>query len=200
MPNSVVYRLYVPVQDIAFLHSFACTMFKSLFLFTLTGFTAASAINKRACIADNCLRALTGTSGGQGTLRPVLASSDCSTFLSTVVTYTSTPATLTVYATSTVSSSETTTVSSTITSTILTGSTETDTATTTTYYTTSIQHGDPARLVRRSTNTEVPTYASACSGAVRFSSACSCMGILPTTSTSTTVAPVPVRITCSRSD
>lgn len=53
--------------------------------------------------------------------------------------------------------------------------------------TTTVTPAPTAPLARRAEG-PIPDYASACSGAVRYSSACSCLGVLPTTFT----APTPV--------
>jgi len=55
----------------------------------LAGLVAANPLlDKRACVADNCLRALTGTAGSQGTARPVIASADCSSYFASQITVT----------------------------------------------------------------------------------------------------------------
>lgn len=58
--------------------------------------------------------------------------------------------------------------------------------------TTTVTPGPTAPLAKRAGG-PIPDYASACSGAVRYSSACSCLGVLPTTFT----APTPVSAQCS---
>jgi hypothetical protein len=203
----------------------------------LAGLALGSAVRdvqKRACAADDCLRALTGTGSLQGTTRPVLAKSDCSSFMRTILTTTVTPATVTSTVTrlstqtSTLVQSATTTVTSTTTTattttttttpipstitTAVTASTQTLTVTVTTAtstVTTTVSTTLTAatttisttlynkrsahpldRVVRRSAN-PVPSYASACSGTVRFSSACSCFGITGTTSLTTATANTP---------
>ena len=104
------------------------------------------ALAPRACNADNCARAVTGSAA-----QPALSvrSSDCASFLAVTVTP---PAV---------------TVTSAAAAAVVT----------------------PADA----TSSAVPTYASACSGAVRYSSACSCLGVTGTTTTvaapTVTVAP-----------
>jgi hypothetical protein len=79
---------------------------------------------------------------------------------------------------------------------VITVTTPSSTSTTVEYtatYTT-ITHTPGVLLKRTVTESPaIPTYASACSGAVRYSSACSCFGVFPTTSTSTILV-TPVRI------
>jgi hypothetical protein len=61
-------------------------------LFAVFGLAGAAVLENRAvCVADNCLRALTGTGSNQMATRPVIAKSDCSSYLSTVVFTTVTP-------------------------------------------------------------------------------------------------------------
>jgi hypothetical protein len=57
----------------------------------LTGYAAAFVLERGACTADNCLRALTGTGSNDKATRPVIAKADCSSFLSTLVYATVTP-------------------------------------------------------------------------------------------------------------
>ncbi|KAI9740804.1 MAG: hypothetical protein M1835_003123 [Candelina submexicana] len=157
-----------------------------------------------ACNADNCLRAVRATAA----TRLPQASSDCSSFLKATVT----PATVT----STASTTTTTTVVSTVTQTQTTYSIIGDGSQVTARdalpepsIEARINSPNAPQLGRRddvkipSPNKEspvtlaarqatvvpssVPTYASACSGTVRYSSACSCIGVTATTST----APAP---------
>ncbi|KAK6517052.1 hypothetical protein TWF506_006930 [Arthrobotrys conoides] len=128
------------------------------------------------CNADNCLRAIRVTS------RLASASADCASFFAIpTVTYTDT-----------LSFSETSFSTTFITKTTtieLTDTTSIDTATTTTLSiapTTTLTVNAPLR--KRDGAQSIPAYASPCSGAVRFSSACQCIGIAsPTVTPSTTV-------------
>jgi hypothetical protein len=60
---------------------------KLILLVAASGLAAARLIDRRtpSCTPDNCLRALTGTGSNQMATRPIIASSDCSTFMSTLV-------------------------------------------------------------------------------------------------------------------
>ncbi|KAI9724081.1 MAG: hypothetical protein M1812_000800 [Candelaria pacifica] len=156
------------------------------------------------CNADNCLRAVRATA----TTRLPQASSDCSSFLRQTVT----PATVT----STASATTTTTVVSTVTQTQTTysiiggGVTKRDAlpepsaAVEARLNSPEAPHlqrraekipspnkESPVTLAARQATvvpTAIPAYASPCSGAVRYSSACSCLGVTGTTTT----APAPV--------
>jgi hypothetical protein len=80
---------------------------------------------------------------------------------------------------------------------VITVTTPSSTSTTSVEYTatyTTVTY-TPGFLLKRTVTESpaIPTYASACSGAVRYSSACSCFGVFPTTSTSTILV-TPVRI------
>jgi hypothetical protein len=62
--------------------------------FLLFSLVAASVLEKRGsqgCAADNCLRALTGNGSNDKTARPVVAKSDCSSFMLTTAVVTVTP-------------------------------------------------------------------------------------------------------------
>ncbi|KAF3932500.1 hypothetical protein ABW19_dt0209559 [Dactylella cylindrospora] len=121
------------------------------------------------CHADNCLRAIRATS------RLAQASADCSSYLLTTVT----PDTVTITEYSTISEVAEETVLTTDvetffeTSTLLIPATATveqpGTLITVTSY-------DPA-LKKRQVAPTIPAYASPCSSAPRFTSACSCIGI-----------------------
>ncbi|KAL2066108.1 hypothetical protein VTL71DRAFT_2179 [Oculimacula yallundae] len=126
---------------------------------------SASVINARApavCNADNCLRAL------RNTQFPTRGSTDCAAYLRTTVT----PATVTVTATATSSVFSTSIIGVTLTSSV--EETATDTVLQTNIQTATVTLA-PQPFKRADTNT-VPAYASACSGQVRYSSACSCLG------------------------
>ncbi|RDW85974.1 hypothetical protein BP5796_04299 [Coleophoma crateriformis] len=124
--------------------------------------TANTVIPRAACNADNCLRAVTGTAGVNNKPVLTLRQADCSSFLAATVT----PgiSTITVTATATVTSGpQRRAVDS---------------------------HGNEIGEMEKRVVTAaaaVPTYASACSGGVRYSSACSCFGI--TAYTVTAAAP-----------
>jgi len=139
-------------------------------------------------LQDNCARAVSGTYRGTATVAAHAA--DCSSFLATTVT----PATSTSYVTATVAPVTQTTTDATLiidvtttVSTILGG-------------TTNVEVYNKRGVPTTSAGKSVPSYASACSGAVRFSSACLCMGISPITYTATaptttvTVTPAPTTV------
>ncbi|KAK6509768.1 hypothetical protein TWF481_004498 [Arthrobotrys musiformis] len=129
------------------------------------------------CAADNCLRAI------RATARLSDASTQCSSFFAIpTVTYTET-----------LSFSETSFSTTFITKTTtieVTASTSTDTTTTTTLQiapTTTLTVNAALRK-RGEAVPSIPAYASPCSGAVRFSSACLCIGVAsPTVTPSTTI-------------
>jgi hypothetical protein len=85
-----------PLRPQPLLQALSHHTMKLSFAVLLASVAAASVLEKRAtsCAADNCLRALTGTGSNTMTARPVIAKADCSSFLSTVVTTTITPADL----------------------------------------------------------------------------------------------------------
>ncbi|KAE9379735.1 hypothetical protein N431DRAFT_527158 [Stipitochalara longipes BDJ] len=153
------------------------------------GISASPAIAARGCNADNCLRAIEAAAfvTRQGTI-------DCSSYFRTTVT----PATVTV----TNTASHTTSTATSLTNTAVLTSTQTKVVTLTTPVTTTSIETDfttytvtvePVTVVtfdkRQLTvvPSSIPAYASACSGSVRYSSACSCVGV--TKSTVTAVAP-----------
>ncbi|MCJ1320227.1 hypothetical protein MMC15_005565 [Xylographa vitiligo] len=125
-------------------------------LSVLCGLAAAVAAvtTTSACNADNCLRAVRGTS-----LPTRSGAADCSSFFEATVT----PATSTVTATATVTSFSN-------------------------KRRRALNAAENALEARQMTvvPTAIPTYASACSGSVRYSSACSCIGVTATTSTAAT--------------
>ncbi|KAK8131678.1 hypothetical protein PG984_008116 [Apiospora sp. TS-2023a] len=116
--------------------------------------------NNNGCNADNCARAVTGTRLGSASVSAYRQ--DCTSFMSATVT----PPTSTVTVTTTPDTCD--------------------------------EDEAPQTLMRRVHQkraegvtvfpTAVPAYASACSGAVRYSSACSCWGV----SAVFTTAPTPV--------
>ncbi|KAK6524145.1 hypothetical protein TWF694_005806 [Orbilia ellipsospora] len=150
-------------------------MKKFLTFLSLAAFTRANIIPKRDCAADNCLRAIRNAD------RPGTA--DCSSYLR--ATYT--PPTVTYYVTQTASVTatetdaqiETDTIHVTATNTIET--TEIVTVTATDTITTELPLVNKRQVTVIPLN--IPAYATPCAGAVRYSSACSCIGVLPTTLT-----------------
>ncbi|KAF3942266.1 hypothetical protein ABW19_dt0203450 [Dactylella cylindrospora] len=160
-------------------------MFKSTIILAFGAATAVSGFvlgPRAACNADLCLRSVRAT---QRT-----GSADCASFWRT--TYT--PDTVTVMSTLTVSVPTTTTLSTTEVDTIhLTSITQipsTLTITVQSTVTNTITMGINF-FKRQEPGNIIPTYASACSGTVRYSSACSCVGV----STITTItAPAPTTI------
>ncbi|KAK6514726.1 hypothetical protein TWF281_004921 [Arthrobotrys megalospora] len=155
------------------------------------GFAAAASCAalveaRAACNADNCLRALRAT---QISGRLEQASSACNSFWVNTVT----PSITTI--------TETATYSTTIISVVLTTDTNTahETVTSTVFEDATTQ-GDPTSTQtiftpaplpgkkKRSVSGAFPAWASACSGAVRFTSACSCIGV---TTAITVTAPAP---------
>lgn len=114
--------------------------------------TGLASIQKRACVADNCARAVTGTRRGPS--HTLTASSDCSSFLH-----------------------ETTTIPLSLTTIELT---ETRTVTLPLEDEGLAKRAEPSPTT---TSKAIPSYASACSGAVRYSSACACLGITAFTTT-----------------
>ncbi|KAN0101452.1 hypothetical protein V8E51_011962 [Hyaloscypha variabilis] len=139
-----------------------------------------------ACNADSCLRAI------QASAFPTRHGvADCSSYFVTTVT----PATVTVTATAsyitstTTSGIETELTTSTATSVILSAavSTFTTVSTSTLTFTSTVDPHQPSFKKRDADKTSVPSsipaYASPCSGAIRYSSACSCVGATKTTIT-----------------
>ncbi|KAF3908861.1 hypothetical protein AA313_de0201486 [Arthrobotrys entomopaga] len=149
-------------------------MKKFLTFLGLAAFARASVLLKRDCTGNNCLRAIRNPD------RPGVA--DCSSYLQ--ATYT--PATITYYVTQTESvtaietdgQTEYDTIHVTATNTIDTTAVVTVT-TTDTITSTFPLHKRQATVIP----SDIPVYATPCSGAVRYSSACSCLGVLPTTLT-----------------
>ncbi|EPS35297.1 hypothetical protein H072_11346 [Dactylellina haptotyla CBS 200.50] len=145
------------------------------FLSSILLFSAASAASAATtlmkCNADNCLRAIRASA-----FPTRLGTADCSSyFLATV-----TPDTSTVTVTSTLSLTETL-----YTFVVPTLTPPPDTITGT----------EVAKRAVTVVPSSIPSYASACSGAVRYESACSCIGVTRTTVTAaaplTTVTEVP---------
>ncbi|KAK7932579.1 hypothetical protein PG985_003291 [Apiospora marii] len=119
--------------------------------------------NNKGCNADNCARAVTGTRLGSASVSAFRQ--DCTSFMSATVTPPTSTATVTMPPDTCDEDDE----------------------------------AQPQTLTKRVQQkkradgvtvfpTAVPTYASACSGAVRYSSACSCWGV----SAVFTTAPTPV--------
>jgi hypothetical protein len=128
--------------------------------------------------------------------RPALAKSDCSTFLITTSTVTITPSTCVDFSclllltrcstiSTTVPETDTTTLSSSTTVITTFSAVATTTQLIVIEETPTVTVGGP---IKRAAST-IPSYASACSGAVRYSSACSCFGVLPSIATTTVTAP-----------
>ncbi|KAK6515750.1 hypothetical protein TWF281_004340 [Arthrobotrys megalospora] len=144
------------------------------------------------CEADNCLRAIRAPS------RIVDASSACSAYIRSTVT----PDTRTYTDYSTISELAQETQYATQTDTIFNTLTVVikQTATTVLGFTSTSTIYDPA-LKKRQAQPTIPAYASPCSGAARFSSACSCIGvtgpILVTAPTPSTTITLPTTITYS---
>ncbi|KAI9147026.1 hypothetical protein HJFPF1_13057 [Paramyrothecium foliicola] len=166
------------------------------FLAALAATTGVSALVARGvCNADNCLRALRAASPKT---RLAQAQADCAAYL----TVTSTPVTtVTDYdlsvATTTIVEEVTATQS--VLDTFI--STIRETPTSTVYTATITVTVDPAPVVslaKRAAAPTIPAYASPCSGAVRYSSACSCIGAFTATTvtaaTSTTTVTLPSTI------
>ncbi|EPS43643.1 hypothetical protein H072_2428 [Dactylellina haptotyla CBS 200.50] len=169
----------------------------SIYILALVAAANASILKPRAvCNADLCLRAV------RATQRPTVGPSDCSEYFRVTVT----PSTSTFYDTTTLYISSTTTPD-TVTDTATTSITATETIPTTTVTITTITTPGETTVPFTATVTElkkvkrdatIPAYASACSGVVRYSSACSCLiGTFPTTTVaapSTTIT-LPTTIT-----
>ncbi|KAK8084419.1 hypothetical protein PG997_005690 [Apiospora hydei] len=118
--------------------------------------------NNNGCNADNCARAVTGTRRGPESMSSFRQ--DCTSFMSTTVT----PPMSTVIVTTTADSCDE----------------EEDVAPQTLLKRVQEKRAEAVTVFP----TAVPTYASACSGAVRYSSACSCWGV----TAAVTTAPTPV--------
>ncbi|MCJ1412899.1 hypothetical protein MMC19_006999 [Ptychographa xylographoides] len=136
------------------------------------------------CNADNCLRAIRASAFPTRS-----GTADCSSYFLTTVTTAETTVTQTVTVTGTPTEIDsvvaTTTVDVTATTVVEETATIVDVETITL----------PADLSKRQateTPSNIPTYASACSGSVRYSSACSCIGV---TASTTTVAASTVTVT-----
>ncbi|KAL1867140.1 hypothetical protein VTK73DRAFT_4334 [Phialemonium thermophilum] len=160
-----------------------------LLLVLSTCAAAIPALEPRAC-GDNCARAVIASAF---TTRH--GAQDCSSYLLTTVT----PATSTITDTSTLTFFPTVTVPTTVTDTTTTtvdviAFTETvtnvvtDTVTTTSTLTVNWPGQGPTRKKRQETSVPslIPEYASACSGSARYSTACACVGVFPSTTTAAT--------------
>ncbi|KAE8449256.1 hypothetical protein EG329_008423 [Mollisiaceae sp. DMI_Dod_QoI] len=143
------------------------------------------------CNADNCLRAV------RNTQFPVRGSTDCASYLAQTVTASATTITTTVTITSspsaTSSATEIDTVSfGTLTSTELDTLTITPTVTITSTTSTETSVATSVVFARRDAPSgSIPAYASLCSGAARYTSACACIGV----SVSTVTVPGPTSYT-----
>ncbi|KAK6346917.1 hypothetical protein TWF696_007017 [Orbilia brochopaga] len=145
---------------------------------------SGSVLRPRACAADNCFRAVYATQfSSRGSI-------DCASYWRT--TYT--PPTVTVTSTETISSTVTEYPSVIGTETIHLTSTTTVPSTLTinvpTSFTQTLTMGVNCFKRQEPANT-IPAYAALCSGAVRYSSACSCVGVT-TIATITAEAPITV--------
>ncbi|KAK6533398.1 hypothetical protein TWF694_002344 [Orbilia ellipsospora] len=167
----------------------------SLFAVCAIKSAGASPLRPRDCNADNCLRAIRASAFPTRS-----GTEDCSSYFRTTVT----PAVVTVTSTNTVYVTTTSTDSVTQTNTIFETATAVDYETETDYLskTASVTVSAYAAALQKRQQTAIPTaiptYASACSGSVRYSSACSCIGVTATTITldaSTTVVYTDLTIT-----
>ncbi|CZS91976.1 uncharacterized protein RAG0_02542 [Rhynchosporium agropyri] len=147
----------------------------------------ASVAVAAGCSADNCARAVTGNP--RGIIAQSSAKKDCSAFLKATVypsTVTSTvsvtvlPATATYTSFSTVATAILTVIDGTSTIVASTEITTETVATVTINRKRAITSPQASGTVKP---TSIPTYASACSGTARYSSACSCFGATRTTVT-----------------
>lgn len=144
--------------------------YELLLAFAASAAAAPAGLFNRApavCNADNCLRAI------RNTARPGLA--DCSSFLAATVT----PATSTVTDTLTFSTTPTLTFEVTDTFTNLATATEVVEQTTTETVTNTVTVHAGITLRKRQATvipSDIPRYATACSGTVRYTSACACLG------------------------
>ncbi|KAF3277497.1 hypothetical protein TWF970_005106 [Orbilia oligospora] len=139
----------------------------SIFLIAVTALPVQSATSTK-CIEDNCLRAIRATNFPT---RPGTA--DCNSYFATIVT----PPVSTSWYDSEYTVYDYTEVI-----------TETITTTLTTATTTILPDVGSQTLEKRdepitNTATSIPSYASPCSGSIRYSSACSCIGATHTVTT-----------------
>ncbi|EPE24991.1 hypothetical protein GLAREA_11572 [Glarea lozoyensis ATCC 20868] len=157
-----------------------------------------------ACNRDNCLRAIIASNAAPG---PQSASADCVSFFKATVT----PSTSTIFSTA----------SLTITLPVVTSSSTVIVTSTTTAVgggsKRSVDLDEEKRAVDAPLNhqitglklavrqqtvipSRIPVYASACSGAVRYSSACSCIGVIRSTTTvATPVGTTTITLTATQS-
>ncbi|KAK6343498.1 hypothetical protein TWF730_011088 [Orbilia blumenaviensis] len=140
-----------------------------LLLSTATTTVTAASTTLRKCAADNCLRAIRASAFPD---RPGTA--DCSSYFQTTVTPPSTYTTIQI-----------------VTPTILTSYEQTTTVPIP-IATTDASIETPQTFIP----SNIPTYASACSGSIRYSSACSCIGM---TAKKTTL-PAPTTTTLTVTD
>ncbi|KAF3903675.1 hypothetical protein AA313_de0207753 [Arthrobotrys entomopaga] len=160
----------------------------NLFTILFLAFSSVIRVTDANCAADNCIRAV------RGTYPPRPGSQDCSSYLRTTIT----PATVTSTVTETNHFTGSTTLSLTATDTeFQTSTVDFPTTTTTTLSLTSTTTikppGATVKKAKRQVTvipSRIPAYASPCSGSVRYSSACSCMGI----SAITITAPAPTTV------
>ncbi|RKU43786.1 hypothetical protein DL546_004996 [Coniochaeta pulveracea] len=148
-------------------------MYSKTLLF-LVGVAATVSTASARCNADNCLRAIRATS------RLPLASTDCASLLD----FTVTPSTVTLTEYSTTPQTDTVTIPTTVISTLH------DTFTTIVHATSTVVSSATVTAsavpAKRDASDGIPAYASPCSGLVRFSSACSCIGVTAKTVTAVT--------------
>ncbi|KAK6337571.1 hypothetical protein TWF730_002966 [Orbilia blumenaviensis] len=166
-------------------------MVSKLFVLALGAVPSVSAavLGRQVCNADNCLRAFRAT---QFPTRLPQASADCQRILwETVI-----PPAQTITEYSTISTTEIVTVPTTLVETFYAVQTEiipvTEIEVTSTVITRVIEiaSSPQKRTVRApDPSTSFPAYATPCSGIVRFSSACSCIGVVQKTIT----APAPLK-------
>ncbi|KAF3195419.1 hypothetical protein TWF225_003804 [Orbilia oligospora] len=144
---------------------------KAVLLFVFGAlFGRGHAIGIDGCAADNCLRAIRATS------RLSSASAACSAYIEQTITLPTVTVTeyyeISEIAQETVYTTQVDTLFDTYTSVIE------DTATTTLPGSTSIVTVYNRALKKRQAAPTIPAFASPCSGEVRFTSACSCIGVL----------------------
>ncbi|RVD90410.1 uncharacterized protein DFL_001376 [Arthrobotrys flagrans] len=135
--------------------------------------TAVALVPRSICHADYCLRALRAS---QIPTRLPQASVDCSRFLSGIgAGGEEQHATSTITSSTTVTSITTITLPTTITDSLTT--TTTTTAATETSTVTIPLPGPETQKKKRQIVVTIPSYASLCSGPVRYTSACACIGV-----------------------
>lgn len=145
--------------------------------------TVAASLANAQCNANNCLRAV------RNAQFPTRGSTDCAAYQLTTVT----PSLVTATSTITMTTTPTTVLDATytteldVTATVTQDQTQTVTDSATVTNTVQTTTTLPAIIDKRSAAPTIPAYASPCSSAAAFLSACSCIGVGPTTIT----APIP---------